>query len=214
LRLPSRLVIAPPAGVDPLAALGGAALAGAGLVLARASDDGVGVIPWIRAHSAAAVGIRPEDGARADDVQRAAEAGYDVLAVPATSTALAHWPSDRPVLALITASLDAEGSDGDLLLERLSELSSERVVLAGVTAPPGPEGDALVAQLLTCDRIKQEAGLATALLGTVPNADVAATAVLAGRADLVQGVLSLVSEDWRPGNGVRVGAPLDAAPRA
>ena len=109
------------------------------------------------------------------------------------------WPADRPLLGVINAPLDTEGVDGDAVVALVSRLAPGRELLVGVAAPLGAgRDDALVAQLLTCDRVREEIGLPTVLLDGVPDPDVAATAVLAGRADLVLGPPSLVSETWRP----------------
>lgn len=214
LRLPSRLVVAPPPRLDPLVALGGAAAGGAGLVLAAPGGaDPAGAVAWVRASTQAAAGLRL---AGADAPAAAAEAavadGYDVLAVDAAADAARAWPRERVLLATVTAPADPEGADGDALLERLAALADGRPLLVGVAPRAQAAGDAPdPAQLLLCDRVREELGVGTVLVGGVRDADVAATELLAGRADLVLGTPSLVSALWEPGGALGAAATAVAA---
>lgn len=196
VRLPSRLVVAPRAGRDPLIVLGGAAVAGAGLVLASPCDDLDTVRDWVHEQTEAVVGVRLDGSAGAEDLRRAVEAGLEVLAIDATSPLAAEWPAGRPLIAIIPTVPEVEGPEGDALVAGLSNLGRARIVLAGIAPPAETVSDPLAAQLMLCDRLKQETGLATVLIDGAFDADAAATAVMAGRADLVAGMPSLVSECW------------------
>lgn len=216
LELVSRLIVAPSEDLDPLPALGGAALGGAGLVLAASIEGARDALAWVRTNTDAAVGVRLDADATATEVEQAAQLGLDVLSIDISAPGASSWPEDRTAILLVDAPTDPEGPEGDLLVTRLTALG-DRSVLVGIRAPQDPEGDPLVAQLLTCDRVRQEAGLPTVLAGGVSNADVATTAVLAGRADLVWAAPSLVSETWGqasiPSSGLAAGVDGAAVAR-
>jgi anthraniloyl-CoA monooxygenase len=197
LELANRLVVVPPAHLDPLPALGGAAIAGAGLVVA-APGEGLGpALRWIRENSATRVALSLPADASMAEIREAAATGFDALIIDADAPNLDAWPLDRALIAAVPAVADSEGPDGDLLVQRAEALCG-RLALIGVRAPEERLDDPLGAQLMVCDRIKQETGLPTVLLEGVADLDTAATAILAGRADLVAGRPLLASERWQP----------------
>jgi 2-polyprenyl-6-methoxyphenol hydroxylase-like FAD-dependent oxidoreductase len=205
LRLPSRLVVAAPEHREPLVALGGPALGGAGLVLAQGGGDVGEAAAWVRTHTPAAVGLMLAAPAERDRVEEAAAAGFDALAVTGASGCAeiaAAWPPDRTLLVTVPAPAAPEGTEGDDLLAALARLAAGRLLVAGVAPCCHADGPDTIAQLILCDRLREEANLPTLLVDGAADADAAATAVLAGRADLVQAAPSLVSEVWRPDQAV------------
>ena len=176
-------------------ALGGLALAGAGLVVTvqpRAAD----AVAWLQRHTEAAAGLLVGADAGADVAEQAAEDGFDVLEAPLEAPAAHAWPSDRVLLALVRAPRDSEGTEGDELLEALQVMAEGRPLVAGVTlARGGHAADAL----MFCDRVVEELGLICAAVDLLRDDDAVLTAVLAGRVHLVQGVPSLVSDRWESG---------------
>jgi anthraniloyl-CoA monooxygenase len=203
LRLPSRLVVEAAVGIDPLVALGGPAVAGAGLVVAAPDTDADAAVAWVHEHTDAAVARRLPPEAGEAEVAAAERAGFDVLIVPAG--AAPAWPADRVLCLAVAAPADSESAEGDRLVAALRDAAADRPVLVAVGPPAGAGAsrDALAIQLMLCDRLREEAGLPCMLDGAVRNADEAVTAVLAGRADLVEGAPSLVSRDWRAGPATR-----------
>ena len=195
LRLPSRLVMAPSAAPDPLVALGGAALAGAGLVIGRGAGEWSPVVEWLHEHTATKAGFALGADFAASDVGNAAGAGFDALVCPADAEGIGDWPHERALLATVLAPTDPDSPTADACLDALAKLAVEWPLLARVTAAAGGGLAALAEQQMLCDRIHQELGLAT-LLVDPPGRDEAATAIVAGRAELVEGLPSLVSERW------------------
>lgn len=193
LRLPSRLAMAPPPAPDPLVALEGAALAGAGLVIGRGESDWPRVLSWLHENTAAKAGFALGEKFSAADVETAASAGFDLLVCAADAGGIEDWPRQRPLFATVAAPADPDSADADGCLEALARLASEWPVLARVIA--GDDGSGLAEQQMLCDRIHQELGLPTALVDP-PGRDEATTAIVAGHADLVEGLPSLVSERW------------------
>jgi hypothetical protein len=98
----------------------------------------------------------------------------------------------------VPAPADPEGVKGDDLLATFACPAVQRSLVVGVAPCDAATGPDPVPPLLLCDRLRQEARLPTLLVDGATDADAAATAVLAGRADLVQAPPSLVSELWRP----------------
>ncbi len=189
LRLRSRLVAAPPAGPDALVALGGAALLGAGAVIARGSGQWLEIVAWLHRHTGAAAAFDLADGQL--DAAGAAAAGFDLL-IAAAGSDPAGWPADRPLLATVRAPLAPDSAAGDELLTRLEGMAARWPVAARVVAAEG----GLTEQLMLCDRIRQEVGLPT-LLVDPPGHDEAGTAIVAGRASVVEGLPSLLGGGWR-----------------
>jgi 2-polyprenyl-6-methoxyphenol hydroxylase-like FAD-dependent oxidoreductase len=194
LKLRSRLVVAAPERTDARAALGGA-----GLVLVGASAATAETAASVRAGTAAAVGAAlaapVEDGV----VAEVAAAGFDALAVTGEAARsrlpdiAAAWPADRALLVTLPAPPAPEGAEGDDLLATLITLGAGRLLVAGVAPCLGQDASDPVPPLILCDRIRQETRLPTLLVDRTGDADAGATAVLAGRADLVQAASSLVS---------------------
>jgi 2-polyprenyl-6-methoxyphenol hydroxylase-like FAD-dependent oxidoreductase len=187
LKLRSRLVVAAPDRREAPAALDGA-----GLVLARASAATFETAESVRAGTRAAVGLTLAAPADAGLAAEAAAAGFDALAVGGEAATArlpeiaAAWPAERALLVTLPAPAAPEGAEGDALLATLMQLAAGRLLVAGAAPCPGHDGSDPVPQLILCDRIRQEARLPTLLVDGTGNADAAATAVLAGRADLVQ----------------------------
>jgi anthraniloyl-CoA monooxygenase len=197
LRLASRLVVAPPADPSLLAAAAGAALYGAGLVLLPAgADPAIG--SWLREHSEAAVGLRLAADADAEAMAEVTAGEFDLLATAPGSAAIEAWPTDRPLLLTVAAPLNPYGADADRLLDEFRQLAEARILLVGV-APADPSSVGGSESMEFCDRLREEGGL-RAVLVDASGTDLAATALLAGRAELVLATPSLVSEHWRPGS--------------
>jgi len=190
LRLPSRLVVPSPPGRDPRLALAGAAIWGAGMVVFEIGGDWAELPTWLRENAEAAVACA-FDGAAGPSAAALAAAGYDALVCPAENAAQLDWPAERPLLAGVEAPADPGGPEGDAILERLTQLNAERTLVARVLTGAGGEAE----QLMLCDRIRQETSVPT-LLVSPRDRDLAATAILAGRADLVEGLPSLVADRW------------------
>jgi 2-polyprenyl-6-methoxyphenol hydroxylase-like FAD-dependent oxidoreductase len=196
LRLPSRLVVTAASVPDPVVAAAAPALGGAGLVLTLGTQRWPEIAAWLHAHTGAAAGVQLGPGAAQSTVAAAAQAGMDVLAVEWDCAAVAAWPADRPLLALMTAPEDSEGATADTLLQALGQLAGERACIVGVRgADPdaGPER-----ALLFADRVVQELGVTCCLVDALPDDDAVQTALLAGRAQLVLGRPSLVCSRWGP----------------
>jgi len=193
LRLPSRLVVAPPLGADPLVAIAGPAAAGAGLVLASRLEDLEGAAGWVREHTDAALGLVagadlewPEDAdVLSVDLDDAGQVGDD----------------RRALIVRLRAPAKADGDDADELLVAVAALASRALLIAAVLPAAAAEP---ISQLLLCDRLKHETGVATLLVDGATDADAAATAIIAGRADMVMATPSLVAERWRPAVVARV----------
>jgi len=199
LRLPSRLVAGPVAAEpDLVPALAGLARGGAGAVIA----DGCAKADAIRGRCL--IGRTLDASAAADDVRAAVSDGCQILQMPLDAPGVEAWPADLPLLAVVGASGDGHRQDN--LVDSLARLEGERLVVATVVPSPDSD-DPIVDQLLLCDRIKQETTVPVCLAGTVGTSDQAITALLAGRADLVQGLPSLVSERW---NTVPSSVPVGA----
>lgn len=189
LRLQSRLVLAPPVGADALVALGGPALLGAGAVVGRGAGQWTEIVAWLHRHTQAAAAFALADGSL--DAAGAADAGFDLL-IAAAGAEPSGWPEDKPLLASVHAPAEPDSAAGDELLALLDGLASRRAVVARVTAAEG----GLTEQLMLCDRIRQELGLPTVLVDP-PSHDEAGTAIVAGRATLVEGLPTLLGGGWR-----------------
>jgi len=162
----------------------------------------------------------PEEAAEA--ARRADGAGFDVLelldtgglpweilrgeqtdrhaqwALAAVAQVREVWPKEKPVVVHLEVPEDAAGREAAVEFARkLKERGCDAV---GVSLT-GLDGDweRRIAQLDVSDRIRNEAGLATMLVGGVPGDDEAVTAVLSGRADLCRGRPSLSSPIWERG---------------
>ncbi len=158
---------------------------------ARISARWPATVSWLHEHTEAAAGFALNGGPV--DAAAAAAAGFDLLVAPADAE-LDAWPAERPLLATVAVPADPDSALADELLERLRRLAAERLLAARVS--PGKGG--LAEQLMLCDRIHQELGLPTVLVGP-PSHDEAATAIVAGRAELVEGLPSLLGGEWRKG---------------
>lgn len=194
LELPNRVVAAPPADVDPRVALGGLALAGAGLVMASSANTQPDAVAWVHRHTASAVGLRLPANALAEAAERAAEDEFDMLAVPLGALAAGAWPVDRVLMTLVEAPESSEGDEADAVLASIRSIGEGRTLVVGVSA--NPSGDA-VDPLLFCGRVVQELELTCAGVDLLASEDAAVTAVLSGRVDLVQGLPSLATHRWR-----------------
>jgi anthraniloyl-CoA monooxygenase len=156
----------------------------------------------------------------AETVRRADEAGFDVLEFLDTGGLLGRevlggegagerarqviatvaqvreaWPEDKPIVVHLEVFEDVGGWEAAVELARkLKESGCDAVAVSSV----GAVGDSerRIAQLNISDRVRNEAGLTTMLVGGVPGDDEAVTAVLSGRADLCRGTPSLASPIW------------------
>jgi 2-polyprenyl-6-methoxyphenol hydroxylase-like FAD-dependent oxidoreductase len=193
LRLPSR-VIATPAGAGA-AALGGLALAGAGLVLASASEgiDWEAALAWVHASTPSAAGLRIGRLTPADAVQQAVRDGFDLLAAPLGAPAIEAWPRPRVLLSLIDVPKDPEGPLADAQLAELAALATMRPLIVGVV---GGSGAGVEGGLMLCDRVVQELAIPCAAIDVVHDRDTAVTQILAGRFDLIYGPPSLAADRW------------------
>lgn len=214
-RAPSRIAVAPPCGVVPdddvLVALGGAAAAGAGLVVtpalpaaSLAQDEdavawrrivdyvhGKGALIAVTLATSATAGAGPDADLRAA-VERAAFAGFDLLVLdPGTDPiAIEHLPF---VITTLRAGWRADAWLGavvrDLPHARAAVVGhAAQLVRAGATLlwvdSPG-DGSARLPAAPIADRLRNELGVATCVDGDdalLPDLD---AAIAAGRADLV-----------------------------
>jgi 2-polyprenyl-6-methoxyphenol hydroxylase-like FAD-dependent oxidoreductase len=200
LRLPGRLAVVAGAGPTMIEEATGAALFGAGLVLVPDGEGAADAADRIHGQTAAAVALLLGEGEVPSDA-----GPFDLLAVAGPRPDLERWPAASALLLLHAAPEDPAGAAADQLLEELRSLAATRTLLVGVV--PAAAGEPGLPQLEFCDRLRDEAGIATVLVDGPGGADGAATAVLAGRADVVLAAPSLSSERWGP-SGVMVGATV------
>lgn len=195
LRLPSRLAVPTRSDVDALLALASPALLGAGLVVSTVSGNGIAdAVNWVHEHTDTVVALRVDAGADTDLVVEAAEDGFDVLEAPLAAACGHHWPSDRPLVALVEAPSSPDGDAADLVIRRLGDEVQRRTLAVGVTLAAGRD---VADALMFCDRVTEELHLLCVAVGFLADADAVNTAVIAGRVSLVQGVPSLVSDRWQ-----------------
>lgn len=105
------------------------------------------------------------------------------------------WPKEKPVVVHLQVPRGAD--DPEDAVAFALELKSRGCDAVAVCVPE-PDGGAegRIAQLDISDRLRNDAGLATILVGGVPSEDEAVTAVLSGRADVCRGTPSLSSPVW------------------
>ncbi|MBL0216320.1 MAG: hypothetical protein IPQ07_20845 [Myxococcales bacterium] len=208
VRIPSRIVVAPPCGMAPdddaLVALGGAAAAGAGLVVtpalpasALASDDAI--VAWRRivefVHAKGAqIALRIGSGAMAaTTAEHATFAGFDVLVLDAGND-----PQELEALPREPAPRRAPSGERDQWLgAAVRDKPAARAAVVGHAAQlvraganvlwvssPG-DGSARLAAAPLADRLRNELSVAVCVDGAdavLPDLD---AAIAGGRADLV-----------------------------
>ncbi|MBL0221027.1 MAG: FAD-dependent monooxygenase [Myxococcales bacterium] len=207
VRIPSRIVVAPPCGMAPdddaLVALGGAAAAGAGLVVtpalpasALASDDAI--VAWRRivefVHAKGAqIALRIGSGAMAaTTAEHATFAGFDVLVLDAGND-----PQELEALPANLAAARAKWRAGSWLGAAVRDKPAARAAVVGHAAQlvraganvlwvssPG-DGSARLAAAPLADRLRNELSVAVCVDGAdavLPDLD---AAIAGGRADLV-----------------------------
>lgn len=207
VRAPTRIAVAPPCGVlpddDALVALGGAAAAGAGLVVtpalpasALATDDAV--VAWQRiAEFVHGKGARfalriATDADTPVTAERAVFTGFDLLvldpgddphaieALPAALAAVrAKWRPGAWIAAVVRDKPAARAA----VVGHAAQLVRAGANLLWVSSPG--DGSARLPAAPLADRLRNELGVATCVDGTdalLPDLD---AAIAAGRADLV-----------------------------
>ncbi|ADB51236.1 FAD-dependent monooxygenase [Conexibacter woesei] len=223
--LRSRVIAAPrlsPCGGQDLALLAGAAAAGAGVVLAVpvAEPDG-GAESAAHWHTIAAA-VRRQGAllalAAPPDAALVCEA--DVLALPRVALGelsaarvaveAGEWPAQRPLLLPVVAGPADEQVAG---VGEVAALAAERSLITAVLAPRADD-DGRALQALLCDALRAGApGVPIALVDPL-GTDEAATAVLAGRADLCLGRPRFDTPRWEPVAGRRIAEPPTRAAAA
>jgi NADPH2 dehydrogenase len=121
----------------------------------------------------------------------------------------AAWPADKPLLVRISATDWADGGltpDDQVVVAR--ELKARGVDLvdcsSGGTVPVGPPDPAAGYQVPFADKIRHEAGIATAAVGLITTPELADEIIRNGRADLVVLGRELLRHPYWPLEAARV----------
>jgi anthraniloyl-CoA monooxygenase len=136
----------------------------------------------------------------AEAARRAAFAGFDLLQLQLGTGGLATlgadeldqvvaaardaWPAGRPLAVRVASGLIA-GDRAVALARRLVGRGVGLVWVAAVADASGPDGGGRLPAAPLADRIRNEAGIATAIEGAVASASDIDAVIAAGRADLV-----------------------------